>query len=78
MSARKHKKAANGEGSVKWSKSYRRWVGQATLQRPGQAPARKKVYGPPGNDSTAARQIVEHKLSQYVGPGRAGDATAAL
>jgi integrase len=78
MSAHKRKKAANGEGSVTWSKSYRRWVGQATLRRPGQPPVRKKVYGPPGADSSAARKIVEHKLAQYIGPERAGDATAPL
>jgi integrase len=75
---RKYKKAANGKGSVKWSKSYRRWVGQATLRRPGQPPVRKKLYGPRGDDSNAARQIVEHKLAQYLGPERAGDATAPL
>lgn len=75
---RKHKKAANGEGSVRWSKSYRRWVAQATLRRPGQPPIRKRAYGPRGNDSSAARQIVEASLAAYLGPERAADATAPL
>jgi integrase len=63
---------------VKWSKSYRRWVGQATLRRPGQPPARKKVYGLRGNDSSAARQFVEDKLERYLGTAHAADGMTPL
>lgn len=81
MTARKYKKPAkrpNGAGSITWSKCYRRWVGQASLRCPGQQPIRKRIYGPRGDDSSAARQIVKTNLAAYLGLERAADATARL
>ncbi|MGA8098152.1 MAG: hypothetical protein WB810_05760 [Candidatus Cybelea sp.] len=62
MSVRKHKKAPNGAGSVKWYPSMRRIVGQVT--RNGKIIARK--YGKPGENSTVEKMVVWAKLQPYV------------
>lgn len=78
MSARRRAKAPNGKGSLTWSKSYRRWIGQATLRCPGQQPVRKKIYGPRGDNSGAAREIVRFKLDKFLAVPHAADGNTPL
>src|SRR5580704_7874272 len=66
---------ANGEGTVYWSTSYGRFVGQYTQGRDGEKLQRKKIYGTRGDRSRAARLAVEERLAKYVGPRRGRDGT---
>jgi integrase len=63
----------NGEGSVFWSRTKRRYVGRVHLHGAGQ-PQRKEVYGRVGDHSSAAKLVVLHQLTRYREPQRAVDA----
>lgn len=60
------RRRANGEGSVYWSDSYRRYVGQATMARDGDKLERKKIFGRRGDRSRAARVGVQERLKPYL------------
>jgi integrase len=62
----------NGQGSVFWSRTKRRYVGRVHLK----GAQRKEVYGPPGDRSGAARLMVIDRLARYREPERAVDALA--
>lgn len=57
------KRRGNNQGSVYWSASDNRYVGQATLPNG----KRKKVCGTRGDKSRAARLGVEERLAKYIG-----------
>ncbi|MGB7049499.1 MAG: tyrosine-type recombinase/integrase [Candidatus Cybelea sp.] len=74
MRVRKYKKAANGEGSVKWYPSMRRIVGQ--VRRGGKIIARK--YGTPGVNTAVEEQIVWAQLRPFVDLPAEADASTTV
>lgn len=58
---------ANGEGSVYWSDSYGRYVGQVTIGRSGEKLKRKKFFGRRGDKTRAAKLGVEERMKPYLG-----------
>ena len=57
---------ANGEGSVYWSASYGRYVGQVTTGRDGDTLRRKKFFGRRGDRTRAAKLAVEERMAPYL------------
>ncbi|MGB8909094.1 MAG: hypothetical protein WCC84_10130 [Candidatus Cybelea sp.] len=74
MSIRKHKKAANGAGSVKWYPSMRRYVGQ--VRRNGKILTRK--YGKLGERSSTEQQLLWLKLQPYLSADPDADTTLTV
>jgi integrase len=74
VTVRKYKKAANGEGSVKWYPSMRRIVGQ--VRRNGKIIARK--YGIPGVNTAAEEKVVWTKLKAFLDLPEGADASTTV
>lgn len=68
------KKRGNGEGSVYWSASLKRYVATVTtgLDAAGK-PRRRSFYGPRGDKTNAAKLGVQARMTPYLGRRANGD-----